>query len=170
MSARKHYEPCTNGECTRAIFRTQFCLRCLAGVNLTSIRQRIENNNGNNPSYVGVPLNFTKETLIKWVMDNPPPGDLSEPSIDRIVPEIGYSPGNIRWIEKVRNSSATNRDTPDGQRICGACKQMFPAEPMFFGSLGKNKTLGLNSLCRVCSRVNSRKYYGRKYGRSHAGD
>lgn len=168
MNAAKHYEHCNNGDCKRPIFRTQFCLRCWAGVKWTSIRQRVENKNGNNPSYEGVKIGFTKETLIKWVMENPPPASLEIPSIDRIVPELGYSPGNVRWIERNRNSSATNRDSPDGQRICGSCKQMFPADPLFFGPLKRNKTVGLNSVCRVCSRVKFRKYYGREYGRERA--
>ena len=79
---------CRNGGCTRKIYRGKYCFRCWAGVKWTSIIQRVENKNGNNPSYVGIPIKFTRESLIKWVYDNPPPIYMDIPSIDRIVPKL----------------------------------------------------------------------------------
>ena len=96
---------CHNGGCTREIYRGKYCFRCWAGVKWTSIVQRVENKNGNNPSYMKVPILCTKEEMIRWVFDNPPPEQLKIPSLDRIDSKSGYSLENIRWIEKDVNSA-----------------------------------------------------------------
>lgn len=143
---------CRNGGCTKPIYRGRVCFRCWAGIKWTSIRQRIENKNGNNPSYEGIPLGFTREELILWVMGNPPPETLEVPSIDRIIPELGYVPGNIRWIEKDLNSCGPQRDLMlNGKRMCAKCKQVFPASNSIFVKQSKNKH-GLGIYCKPCWR------------------
>lgn len=143
---------CRNGGCKRPLFRTRFCFRCWAGMKWTSVRQRVENKNGNNPSYEGLPLGFSKEEFIAWILENPPPATLEEPSLDRIVPELGYVPGNIRWIEKRLNSSNVQRDFMErGQRRCACCKAVFPATTEVFVMASKNKAK-LGSYCKPCWR------------------
>jgi hypothetical protein len=155
-------EKCNNGCCTRSVYRGKYCFRCWAGVKWTSIVQRVENRNGNNPSYVGVPIGYKREEFIDWVLSNPPPEGLEVPSIDRIDPAQGYSPGNIRWIERNRNSSKSNRDVDDGFRICGTCKTLYPATPEYFVRTKLNKTYGLSTKCRACNLTYQRKWRASK--------
>lgn len=144
---------CKNGACTRPIYRGRVCYRCWAGIKWTSICQRVANKNGNNPSYEGLPIGFTREGLIKWVMDNPPPADMQQPSIDRIKPELGYSPGNIRWLEKRRNIPGPNRDLPEGQRKCSRCGAVKPATNEYFPRTVKEGRKALSTFCHPCNRV-----------------
>jgi len=146
---------CQNGDCRRPIYRTHVCFRCWAGVKWTSIRQRVENKNGNNPSYEGVPLLFTKETLIQWVLDNPPPIDLVEPSIDRIVDAIGYAPGNLQWIEKRLNSRGPRKNIPLNHQYCALCKSIKPRNAEHF-TVNRSKPSGLSNYCRPCENSYNR--------------
>jgi hypothetical protein len=116
------------------------------------VRQRVENKNGNNPSYEGIPLTFTKETLIKWVSDNPPPRELDIPSIDRVIPHLGYIPGNIRWLERNKNSSGTQRDIEEGKWKCFRCKRILPLTIEYFNK-NVSTPKGFQTYCNDCRRV-----------------
>lgn len=145
---------CRNGGCRRPLYRTQFCFRCWAGTKWVSIWQRIQNKNGNTPSYVGVTLGFMKADFIQWVLDNPPPEHLDEPSIDRIINELGYAPGNIRWIERRYNSAGTNKDlAPQGLRKCSKCSAILPANNEHFPRTVKHGRRTLSTMCKPCNRV-----------------
>src|SRR5262249_34295664 len=135
---------------------------CWAGVKWTSVRQRIENKNGNNPSYVGVPLQFTKTEFIKWILDNPPPKHLVEPSLDRIVDEIGYAPGNIRWIEKRANSRGRWKDLPPDLQHCALCGEDKPATTEYFVA-NRAKPSGIGSYCRPCNAIYQRKWFRNRW-------
>lgn len=153
---------CQNGGCIRPKYRGRVCFRCWAGIKWTSVKQRVENKNGNNPSYQGIPLGFTKETLISWVLNNPPLLCLTEPSIDRIVPALGYVFGNIRWIEKRKNSAGSQRDVEDGFRICAKCKRKLPLTSAFFGiNRGKKWGAKLQTYCSECGKVAQREWNNR---------
>lgn len=141
-------EHCNNGGCTRPTYRGKECFRCWAGTKWTSIRQRVENKNGNNPSYEKVPLVVTKEELIQWVLTNPPPPEMDEPSIDRIIPTIGYALGNIRWLEKRINSRHCQRDIPLGFKCCIGCGEIKPLELPHWGRSGSSKWQGRCNPCR----------------------
>lgn len=152
-------EHCNNGGCTKPIYRGKYCFRCWAGVKWTSIVQRLENKMGNCNSYVGVPLGFTKETLIKWVMDNPPPATMFKPSIDRIDPVKGYVPGNIRWLEFRKNCMGCQRDVKDGFKICPICKRILELNKVNFGTnYGKKYGEQFQTYCRVCKHEYDRKW------------
>jgi hypothetical protein len=143
---------CNNGGCTRPVYRGRECFRCWAGTKWTSICQRIENKNGNNNAYAGIPVGFTKDGLIQWIMDNPPPSELTKPSIDRIENSLGYSPGNIQWLEFSRNCSRRNKDTPDGFRSCSKCLQLLHLSVDNFPHNGsKNPPFG--HYCKPCNRT-----------------
>lgn len=142
-------QQCHNGNCTRPIYRGKYCFRCWSGVKWTSIVQRLENKTGHCNAYVGLPLGFTRESLIQWVLDNPPPPEMQEPSIDRIKPELGYVPGNIRWLEFRKNRAGGNRDLPDGQRACSICKTVKPATNEYF----PRASGGLGSYCKPCNNA-----------------
>jgi hypothetical protein len=144
---------CRNGGCTKPTYRGRVCFRCWAGIKWTSIRQRVENKNGNNRSYEGVPLGFTREQLIQWVMDNPPPAEMDVPSIDRIRPELGYVPGNIRWLERNKNSAGHRADVPDGLRVCSRCNKTMPLNEQHFGRTTKRWSGGFAHYCRECNRA-----------------
>jgi hypothetical protein len=122
------------------------------------MKQRIENANGHCASYVGIPLGFTREELIAWVLQNPPPADMKWPSIDRIEPAKGYVPGNIRWLEFRRNCAGANRDLPDGMRRCAICGEVKPAANEYFP---RNKTK-LSAYCHPCNRAYQREWKERK--------
>lgn len=143
---------CRNGDCTRKPThgRGRWCLRCWAGMKWTSIRQRVENKNGNNPSYKGRPLLFTRESLIAWVMENPPPHEMAEPSIDKIVDHLGYAPGNIRWLEKRANSRLHRKDVPLDKQVCPLCNETKPRTAQFFVA-NKAKLSGVGTYCRPCN-------------------
>jgi len=143
---------CRNGDCKRPAEygNHRWCLRCWAGMKWTSIKQRVENTNGNNPSYVGVPLTFSRAELIAWVMANPPPPGMQEPSIDRIVPALGYSPGNVRWLEKRQNSRAHLADLPLDKRHCPGCRKIFPATTEFFYKNSGAGAKGFQAYCKPC--------------------
>jgi hypothetical protein len=144
---------CSNGGCTRPTYRGKYCFRCWAGVKWTSIVQRIENKTGHCRAYEGLPLGFTRETLIQWVLDNPPPEDMQWPSIDRIKPELGYAPGNIRWIERNKNVKGPNRDLPYGLRGCSRCKLVKPEDNVNFPRTVKRGRKTYSSMCLECNRV-----------------
>jgi hypothetical protein len=139
---------CRNGGCTRPTYRGKYCFRCWAGVKWTSIVQRIQNKTGHCKAYEGLPLGFTREELIKWVLDNPPPADMAQPSIDRIKPELGYVPGNIRWLEMKKNRTGGNRDLPEELRQCAICKEV---KPFYSFPIGKGRRRG--SYCKPCNRT-----------------
>lgn len=142
---------CRNGGCTsQVVYRGKYCFRCWAGVKWTSIVQRLENKTGHCNSYVGIPIDFTREELISWVLNNPPPKDMQKPSIDRIIPELGYTKGNIRWLEFRKNASGPNRDLPDGYRRCAICAVVKLATNEFF-PFGKSGRF--SSYCKPCNRV-----------------
>lgn len=136
-------------------------MRCWAGMKWTSIRQRVENKNGNNPSYEGRPLLFTKESLIAWIMSNPPPADMQEPSVDKIVDELGYAPGNIRWLEKRANSRLHHKDVPLDMQVCPICKVTKPRTIEYF-SQNKGKASGVHNYCRPCDRQYKRDWSKRR--------
>ena len=144
---------CTNGDCTRPVYRGKDCFRCWAGVKWYSITQRLRNANGKCKSYVGVPLGFTRAEFIQWVIDNPPPWDMEKPSIDRIKPELGYVPGNIRWLELRKNSAGPNRDLPDGLRRCAICRGTKPFYSFPMGARGLR-----SSYCKPCNRAYQRQW------------
>lgn len=123
--------------------------------------QRVANVNGKCSSYVGIPLAFTKETLIQWVMDNPPPADMRQPSIDRIVESKGYVPGNIRWLELRKNSAGPNKDLPDELRRCAICKAVKPFYSFPMGSRNRR-----SSYCKPCNRVYQRNWEEQRGARS----
>lgn len=150
---------CHNGGCTRKIYRGKYCLRCWAGVKWTSIMQRVQNRNGNNPSYEKVPLVITREEIIDWVLTNPPPPEMREPSIDRIIPEIGYAPGNIRWLEKRINSSS-QRDIPLDKKRCPSCGRVLLLD--CFGV--HNRTYGRKrqSYCKECRNAYNREWHKKR--------
>lgn len=148
---------CKNGGCTREIYRGAFCFRCWAGVKWTSMRQRVENKNGNNPSYENIPLLFTKEEIVQWVYDNPPPTNLEEPSIDRIIPEKGYSLDNIRWIEKRINSSGVQRDIPLDKKRCPLCRQILDLDAFGIHN-GRWNLRHRQSRCKKCKIEYDRKW------------
>lgn len=143
---------CNNGNCTRPIYRGKYCFRCWAGVKWTSIVQRVENRNGNTPSYVGVPITFSREELIEWVMTNPPPKEMKVPSIDRIVPSDGYALNNIRWLERDVNSMNTQRDIPLTHKLCPMCNEILPID-LFGRNLSKPYGRQRQSYCKPCRRV-----------------
>lgn len=149
---------CNNGGCTRPLYRGKECFRCWAGTKWTSIVQRLENKTGHCNAYVGLPLGFTRETLIQWVFDNPPPADMAQPSIDRIKPELGYAPGNIRWLEFRKNTKGANRDLPDDRRMCSRCKQVKPADNEHFPRTVKRGRKTLSTMCHPCNRVYQAKW------------
>lgn len=142
-------DTCKNGNCTKLIYRGRVCYRCWAGIKWTSINQRVANKNGNNPSYEGVPIKFTRLAFIQWVLDNPPPRSMATPSIDRIEPELGYAPGNIRWLDRRRNSAGNNRDVPDGQRWCNHCARVLPISA-FGVNNGRKWGPKVQVYCRSC--------------------
>lgn len=142
---------CNNGGCVRPIYRGKECFRCWAGTKWTSIVQRLENKTGHCNAYVGIPLGFTREQLIKWVMDNPPPVDMQKPSIDRIVDSVGYVPGNIRWLEFRKNASKANKDAPDGHRICAKCRILKPLDGDNFPRNGA-RGIPFGNYCIPCNR------------------
>lgn len=143
---------CTNGGCTRSRYRiTKYCFRCWAGVKWTSIKQRIENKMGNCNSYVGIPIEFNRDELIHWVLQNPPPPDMIRPSIDRIIPSKGYTLTNIRWLELSKNCSGNQRDVDDGFRICPICKVRRELNLYNFGvNNGRKWGSKFQSYCRTC--------------------
>jgi hypothetical protein len=145
----------------RPIYRGRVCFRCWAGIKWTSIWQRVQNKNGNNPSYAGVPINFTKEGLIQWVMDNPPPKHLEEPSIDRIVDSLGYSPGNLQWLEKRQNSRAHLKYLPPDVQYCAKCKEAKPATTEFFNK-SSGRSRGISSYCRPCNNAYKMAWHKRR--------
>lgn len=157
---------CRNGDCKRPAThgRHRWCLRCWAGMKWTSINQRVRNKNGNNPSYQGVPVGFTRPEFIAWVMGNPPPAGLREPSIDRIVPERGYAPGNLRWLEKRQNSRHKLADLPLTHQHCAMCKQILPATDEHFSPAGRK----LSAYCRPCKRKYQAVWRGRNRERIRA--
>lgn len=152
---------CSNGGCRQPVYRGKYCFRCWAGVKWTSIVQRLENKMGNCNSYVGIPLGFTRETLIHWVLENPPPKDMKIPSIDRIKGALGYVPGNIRWLERDRNSAGPNRDVPIGLRPCRKCGNTYPLTATFFVRNG-GKNIPFSHYCRACNRVYQREWEKRR--------
>ena len=148
---------CKNGGCTRPIYRGRVCYRCWAGIKWTSIMQRCQNKNGNNPSYSKVKIHFTRDELISWVIKNVPPADMEIPSIDRIIPSLGYSLDNIRWIEKKINSRNLQRDIPYGMHRCPSCMIVFERNRSNF--VFKNKKLNsYSSYCIGCHRKIFSKY------------
>ena len=152
---------CNNGGCTRPRYRGKECYRCWAGTKWTSIVLRLRNANGRCASYIGLPLGFTRETLIQWVFDNPPPEDMETPSIDRIKPELGYVPGNIRWLDRRKNSAGPNRDLPDELRRCAICKTVKPFYSFPIGSKDKRRS----SYCKPCSREYQRNWEAQRDAR-----
>ena len=150
---------CKNGGCTREIYRGIFCFRCWAGVKWTSIKQRVENKNGNNPSYENMPIGFTKKELIEWVLKNPPPKELITPSIDRIESKLGYIKENIQWLERNKNSAGHRKNVPDGFRICPICNKKLKAHPNYFGvNNGKKYGAKLQTYCKKCKKEYDRKW------------
>lgn len=149
---------CRNGRCTRPIYRGRVCFRCWAGVKWTSVNQRIANKNGNNPSYRNLPIGFDRKSFVQWVLDNPPSSGMHIPSIDRIRPEAGYTPGNIQWIERNKNSAGVNRDLPDGSHRCSRCKAVMSASVANF-VIDKRRQHGLGCYCRNCNRAKWREHY-----------
>ena len=155
-----HAATCSNGGCTRQVYRGKHCFRCWAGVKWTSIVQRIGNKTGHCPTYVGIPLGFTREEFVRWVLDNRPPADMQHPSIDRIEPKLGYVPGNIRWLEFRKNSSGANRDLPDDLRRCAICTKV---KPFFsFPKNGKKRS----SYCKPCNNVYQKNWEEQRGARS----
>ena len=140
---------CKNGDCKRQIYRTRFCFRCWAGIKWTSMHQRLENVTGHNPSYVRTPLGFTRKTFVQWVLDNPPPTEMEKPSIDRIIPSLGYAPGNIRWLEMRKNCAGTQRDIPKHERLCLGCGTVKTLNSANFHRNGK----GFQHRCIPCRLI-----------------
>jgi len=98
---------CSNGGCTRPIYRGKRCYRCWVGDKWTSMWQRVNNSNKNCPSYVGIPFKITRSEFVRWAIENPPPINMDWPSVDRIISAEGYSLSNIRWLEFRRNCANT---------------------------------------------------------------
>jgi len=119
--------------------------------------QRVANVNGKCRTYVGVPLGFTKEQLIQWVMDNPPPLEMKKPSIDRIENALGYVPGNIRWLEQSQNSRQRNKDLPIDVRACSRCHVVKPITDEHFPR-NTNRYMGHGYYCHDCNRVYQRSW------------
>lgn len=153
---------CGNGGCKRPIYRGRVCFRCWAGIKWTSIIQRVNNVSGHCPTYVGIPVGFTKEELIQWVLDNPPPKSMETPSIDRIIPKKGYVPGNIRWLEKRKNATGMQRDLPEGKRGCPKCEKVFPDTLKYFG-VNNHHVKKKQTYCRSCKLK-----YDRAWREKHA--
>jgi hypothetical protein len=141
---------CSNGGCSRPLYRdTADCFRCWVGVKWTSIIQRIANANGHCSSYVNLPLGFTREQFIDWATKNPPPRWMARPSIDRIVPQNGYAPGNIRWLEMRLNARGSQRDVPLSRRACPLCLRVLTLNAENFHR-NRSARRGFNTYCREC--------------------
>ncbi len=152
---------CNNGGCTRPIYRGKECFRCWAGTKWTSMRQRVENKNGNNDRYEKVPLLVSKDDLINWILQNPPPQEIEWPSIDRIDNDVGYSLDNIRWLDHRINSKHCQRDIPEGFKQCPGCLQILPLESFGIHN-GKPYGVRRQSRCRPCHNTYRRIWYKNK--------
>lgn len=113
---------CTNGGCTKPIYRGSECYRCWLGTKWDSMKQRVEDRSGRYKWHRGLPLGFTRTEFIKWGMENKPPKGMEKPSVDRVNNKDGYIFGNIRWLSFRKNSSGVNRDLPSNRRRCPICK------------------------------------------------
>ncbi len=152
---------CFNGGCTRPLYRGKKCFRCWAGDKHLSMVQRVNNITGKNPSYVGIPIGFSKEELIKWIFDSPPPKDMEKPSIDRIEPKKGYVPGNIRWLEFNKNCARHRWDKKEGHRVCPKCEKELLLNSENF-TPNKGKSPPFNYYCRECKLNYDRKWRAKR--------
>lgn len=153
---------CGNGGCTRPVYRAHKCYRCWIGMKWWSLTARLRNASGNCNSYVGIPLGFTRKQFIAWGLSNVPPNDMECPSIDRIIPQRGYVPGNIRWWPMRKNIEEPNRDLPDSERCCSICHGIFPATNEYFPRTRKGGKPALSSFCKPCNRI-----YQNKWSHTH---
>lgn len=124
---------CNHGGCTKPVYIGAFCIRCWAGAKFNTMRTRVRNWKGKFPCYAGLPLGFTRKEFVEWAVNNPPPKNMRRPSIDRIVPELGYVPGNVRWLELEVNARHSQRDMPEGMATCPRCKKVYPLTEEIWG-------------------------------------
>lgn len=152
---------CSNGGCTRPTYRGKYCYRCWVGVKWWSITQRIRNLNGKCASYVGVPLEMTREEFIAWATDNPPPDDMKWPSLDRIVDGRGYRLDNIQWLEQRANSRTTQKWLPMTHRRCPRCETTYRLSHANFNR-SKSNPFGFQMYCRECQKAVNKEYHERR--------
>lgn len=146
---------CKNGGCTNVKYRGRLCLNCWARKRFSSIVERITDKNGKHPTYKGLPLGFTLKSMVDWIFLNPEHMEMDKPSIDRIVPELGYVPGNIRWLEMNKNCPGMQRDLADGMRGCPGCKKIFPETTQYFWR-NRRQANGLAVYCKTCQSAKNR--------------
>ena len=140
---------CNNGGCTRPVYRGTECYRCWCGTKWDSMKQRTENRNGHYPQWEGVPLTVTRREFIEWAQQNQPPEDMGLPSIDRIVGHLGYSLGNIQWMESRQNSRGGAKNIPLSHRKCPRCETVLELSSVNFHRNRKNP-LGYQTYCKPC--------------------
>lgn len=145
MSDKPH---CNNGCCKKPVYIGKECFRCWAGTKFDSIMQRVRNRNGNYPTYEGLRVLFTRRSFIRWAENNRP-DNFKRPSLDRIVPSLGYIPENVRWIEVGKNSSGAQRDIPDGFYLCKPCGRILPLS-CFGKHNGKRYGKPKQTYCKEC--------------------
>lgn len=140
---------CNNGGCTRAVYRGKECFKCWLGTKWDSMKQRVENKRGHYPHWSGITFTIGRKEFVAWGLENPPPTDMKDPSVDRIISANGYVAGNIQWLPFLQNSRNKAKDVPMSHRRCTRCGQVKELSLENFHRNASNP-LGFQSYCKSC--------------------